>query len=215
MNSGVPRIAGLMAVFDYTEVAFTGANPIPNKTYRPSQRSWYGFTMKVSLWIGLALVVLVSNGCASRKKEVRVVELGAKAEIGPFVYQAFDTHWPLELGDRIPKERFFTIHLSALNSGTMETTVPSLELVDDDGNSYPESTDGTGLDNWMGLARKVGPGQTEQGTILFDVPPKHYRLRVADENDNFMYIDVPFNLSTEEPVEKKALEGTPLPQRHD
>jgi hypothetical protein len=169
--------------------------------------------MRLSLIIGLVLTVLSATGCASRKKEVRVVELGAKAEIGPFIYQAFDTHWPFTLGDREPKDRFFTLRLSALNAGSADAAIPSVTLVDDDGNSYPESADGTNVANWIGLSRKVPPGQSEQGTVLFDVPPKHYRLRVADENDNFMYIDIPFNLSTEEPVEKKALEGAPVPAK--
>jgi hypothetical protein len=169
--------------------------------------------MRLSLFVGFALTMLWVTSCMSHKKEVRVVELGAKAEIGPFIYQAFDTHWPMEIGDRLPRDRFFTVRVSALNSGGADAVVPSLELVDDDGNSYPESPDGTGVDGWIGLSRKVSPGQSEQGTIIFDVPPKHYRLRVADENDNFMYIDIPFNLTTEEPVGKKALDSVPIPSK--
>jgi hypothetical protein len=169
--------------------------------------------MKFSLFIALAMTVLSVTGCASRKKEVRAVELGAKAEIGPFIYQAFDTHWPFTLGDRVAKDHFFTLRLSVLNSGSVDADIPSLTLIDDDGNTYPESSDGTGVANWIGISRKVRPAQSEQGTVLFDVPPKHYRLRVADENDNFMFIDIPFNLSTEEPIEKKAFDGAPGPAK--
>jgi hypothetical protein len=50
---------------------------------------------------------------------------------------------------------------------------------------------------------------TDQGNIVFDVPPKHYRLRVADENDNYMYIDIPLNLNSEEPDSKKIQGAVP------
>ena len=63
----------------------------------------------------------------------------------------------------------------------------------------PESKAG-----WACRAKPVA--QTDQGNIIFDVAPKHYSLRVADENDNFMYIDIPLNLTTEMP-ESKKIEG--------
>jgi len=82
--------------------------------------------------------------------------------------------------------------------------------VDDQGSSHPELADGSGVDGWLGLTRKVDPGQSDQGTIIFDVMPKHYRLRVADENDSFMYIDIPLNLNSEEPVQKKLNDSVPV-----
>ena len=139
--------------------------------------------------------------------------MGEKAVIGPFIYQAYETQWPISLGSRAAKDRFFIIRLSILNAGSADTTIPSLEVVDDQGNSFPEQTDGTGVDGWLGLSRKVGAAQTEQGTIVFDVVPKHYRLRVADESDEFMYIDIPLNLNSEEPAQKKLEDTAPPPHR--
>ena len=139
--------------------------------------------------------------------------MGEIAQIGPFVYQAFETHWLISLGDRTPKDRFFTIRLSIKNVGDVDTTIPSFEIVDDRGNSYPELNDGTGVDNWLGLSRKAAHELTEQGNIIFDVAPGHYRLRVADENDNFMYIDIPLNLNSEEPANQKLLDTAPAPPR--
>jgi len=181
-----------------------------------SRDSLYGFCMKVSpiAVFSLSLLVLcflTLSGCTFKRKEVRTVSIGEQALIGPFIYQAFDTRWPLSLGDRTPKDRFFTIRISIRNSSSNDATIPSLEVVDDTGNSYPEMTDGTGVYQWLGLSRKVAAVSTEQGTVAFDVPPKHYRLRVADENDNFMYIDIPLNLTTEEP-DGKALDPA-LPSR--
>ena len=164
--------------------------------------------------IGTLMLALLfsSTACTFKKKEVRTVQLGDKAEIGPFIYRAFETQWPVSLGTRNASDRFFILRVSILNAGSADTTIPSFELVDDQGNTYTELNDGTGVDHWLGLTRKVGVAQTEQGSIIFDVAPKHYRLRVADENDNFMYIDIPLNLNSEEPAGKKIFE-TPTTQK--
>ena len=160
--------------------------------------------MKMKATIALLGLAILSASC-SKKKEIRVVSLGEKAEIGGFVYQAIDTRWPMTLGDRTPKERFFVIRISIRNSGGADATIPAFEVVDDADNSFPESPDGSGVEKWLGMSRKLANGASEQGDILFDVPPKHYRLRVADENDtNFMYVDIPLNLTTEDPSRTKS-----------
>lgn len=164
--------------------------------------------------IGALLLTLYvsSTACTFKRKEVRTIQFGETAEIGPFIYRAFETQWPISLGDRNARDRFFTLRISVLNSGSVEATIPSFEIVDDQGNSYPEIADGTGVEGWLGVSRKVGVAQTEQGSIVFDVPPRHYRLRVADENDNFMYIDIPLNLNSEEPAQKKLFDTTAPPK---
>ena len=164
--------------------------------------------MRVLPIAALAVAMMSLASCA-KKQEVRTVQLGEKAVIGPFIYVASETQWPLSLGSRTPKDRFFLIKLSISNAGSPPATIPSFEIVDDQGNSFPEETSGEGVDQWLGLTRKIQEAQTERGTIIFDVMPKHYRLRVADENDNFMYIDIPLNLNSEEPVEKKLMESAP------
>jgi len=162
--------------------------------------------MRICAFVALSLAMLVLSPGCSRKKEVRIVTMGEKAEIGPFIYQAIETRWPMSVEGRTPKDRLFIIRVSVLNKGAGEMTIPGFEVLDDAGNSFPEVVDGTGIDQWLGVSRKLQPANTDQGNIIFDVPPKHYRLRVADENDSFMYIDIPLNLTTEEPDSKK-IEG--------
>jgi hypothetical protein len=164
--------------------------------------------MRICGLVACSLLVLFS-GC-SRKPEIRIAQMGEKAEIGPFIYQAIETRWPMTLQGRTAKERFFVVRVSATNSGSNEITIPGFEVVDDAGNSSPEVVDGTGVDNWIGVSRRLPAAQTDQGNIVFDVAPKHYRLRIADENDNFMYIDIPLNLTTEEPESKKIEGITPV-----
>lgn len=162
--------------------------------------------MRISAPAILSLTLLLLAAGCSHKTPVRSVSIGEKAEIGSFVYQAIDTSWPMTLADRTPRERFFIIRMTITNTGGADTTIPGFEVVDDKGNSYPESADGAGVDKWLGMSRKIRVAGTEQADILFDVPPKHYRLRVADENDNFMYIDIPLNLNSEVPARSQLQE---------
>lgn len=149
----------------------------------------------------LLVPIILLCGC-SRKKEVRSVQMGEKAEIGTFIYRAIETRWPMTLEGRVAKDRFFIVHVTVVNSGSNPASIPGFEVVNDQGNSFPETVDGSGVENWLGVSRKLPPAETEQGNIVFDVPPKHYRLRVADETDEFMYIDIPLNLDSEQPESK-------------
>jgi hypothetical protein len=157
----------------------------------------------------LAALLILASGCI-RKKNIRMVAMGEKAEIGSFSYQAMETRWPMSLAGRPAKDRFLIVRVNIANTAQSEMTVPGFDVVDDSGNSVPELLDGNGVDDWLGVSRTLAVGGAQHGSIVFDVPPRHYRLRVADENDNFMYIDIPFNLSTEEPESKKVEGVAPL-----
>jgi hypothetical protein len=102
-----------------------------------------------------------------------------------------------QLGDdvataRTPANRFYVMTISVSNSSSDDLPIPGLTLVDDSGREYPEAADGTNVPNWLGVIRKVGAAQTEQGNILFDAPAQHYRLRLTDDGDaKELSIDVP------------------------
>jgi hypothetical protein len=124
---------------------------------------------------------------------------GDKATLGPLTYSVTDTEVAQELGDdpataRTPKDRFFLITVSVTNSGGEDQPIPSMTLIDDAGTNYNELADGTNVKKWLGVVRKVGPAQTEQGVILFDAPTRHFRLRLNDPFDEReVAIDVPLN----------------------
>ena len=47
---------------------------------------------------------------------------------------------------------------------------------------------------------RVKPAESAQGNLLFDAPPAHYKLRIADENeDHVAYIDIPLSFGAEAP----------------
>ena len=139
-----------------------------------------------SAFIALSLLALTAAGCSrSRKPASSVVAAGDKAIIGPLVYSVIDSEVTQQLGEdpksaRTPQERFYLIRVSVTNASSDEQPIPTMTLVDDTGKSYTELTDGTGVTNWLGVVRRVGPTQTEQGVVLFDAPTKHYRLRLND-----------------------------------
>jgi hypothetical protein len=130
--------------------------------------------------------------------------MGERVTVGSFVYNVFDDQWRTELGEgsdaRIPKDRFFLVHMSVLNGGSAEFLVPTLTLVDDTGQSYAELSNGDQTPSWLGFLCRVKPAETLQGDVVFDVPPRHYRLRVGDENDQkHEEVDIPLSFSDQAP----------------
>ncbi|HWE49333.1 MAG TPA: DUF4352 domain-containing protein [Bryobacteraceae bacterium] len=169
-----------------------------------------GFSKKTSFGFGLIPVLLLA-GCSSTpaKKEAKVFSAGEKATVGNLVYSVVDTQFAPVLGDdpasqRTPKDRFVVVQISVSNSGSAEANIPALTLVDDSGQTYPELGDGTGVQRWLGVIRKVGATQTESGEVLFDAPAKHYRLRLTDELDDEVSIDIPLSYIHEEMKDMKS-----------
>jgi hypothetical protein len=137
--------------------------------------------------------------------------MGERAQIGSLIYTVLDTQWAVSLGEgpgaRVPANRFFMVNMSVVNSGGREdATVPTLTLVDDAGKSYQELDNGEGVKDWMGFIRKVHPAESAQGLVLFDVPQRAFKLRVADEGDqHYGFITIPLSLGDGPP----AVVGTP------
>ncbi len=154
-----------------------------------------------------AVAVLVLTGllagCNSSSNQVQVYNLGDRVQAGPLIYSAYDTHWYVTLGPpenpRIPNSRFMVIRMMVTNSGATDSTVPTLTLIDDSGQSYNELADGSGVPDWLGVIRKIKPMESERGNVAFDVAPRHYKLRVADETGQIVSdIDVPLNVLSDE-----------------
>ena len=145
---------------------------------------------------------MLLSGCGSGMRRVPTYNLGERAQVGALIYNVFETQWNVGLGTppsaRIPANRFLLVRLSIVNSAGRSVSVPSLSLIDDDGNLIEESTSGDRVPNWLGIARTVAPAESEQGNALFDVQPRHYKLKVSDEdNIKFAYIDLPLNFNPE------------------
>lgn len=124
-------------------------------------------------------------------------------QVGPLIYSAIESKWVPQLGDilhlRVPKQRFLMVKLTVTNSGGQEAAVPFLTLEDGKGNKYDEEQNGEGVDGWLGFLRSVSPAQTEEGWIVFDVPPNSYNLRVsanAGTDEQSLLIEIPFSIDS-------------------
>jgi hypothetical protein len=135
---------------------------------------------------------------------VRTYRMGDKVTLGHLIYTVFETQWLTQIGEgvkaRVPQHRFFLVRMSAVNGGSSETLIPNVFLQDDAGNSYTELSSGEGVSQWIGFLRTVRPADSAQGNVLFDAPPRHYKLKVTDESrEQTAFIDIPLNFSSDTP----------------
>lgn len=151
------------------------------------------------------VAAILSTSCGKpRDKSAHVYELGAHAETGHLIYTVFETQWLPQIGTgetaRIPKKRFFLVRLTVVNSGSEEVSVPNITLQDDQGNVVQELAEGDGVPQWLGYIRNVKPADSIAGNVVFDAEPKHYRIRLGDENgEKPAQVDLPLNFSSETP----------------
>ncbi len=163
------------------------------------------------------LILLLAAGCAGGPSQPHAFAMGEKVELGHIIYTVFETQWMTQLGSgldaKVPENRFFLVRLSAANSGIAEVLVPAMTVVDDDGKAYAESRNGEGAPNWLGILRQAKPAEAAQGNVVFDVPPRHYKLRLADENEQkTALVDLPLTLTSDAPeLPMRIPEKTPPP----
>ena len=162
------------------------------------------FPVRSVLFPLLALNLFLISGCSQDGRQTKVYQAGEKATSGGLTYAVIDTQIHTRLGDdpqnpRIPQNRFYTVQIAVSSGNNTEVPIPGMTLVDDSGKSYPELGDGTGVQHWLGVLRKVAPAQTERGYVVFDAPAAHYKLKVSDDLDaDDVFIDLPLNFVNEQ-----------------
>lgn len=152
---------------------------------------------------------LLLTGCNKQNSVQINFQMGDRITAGPVVYNVIQTMWRTQLGDifkiRVPQNRFLMITLSATNGSGREVSVPLSTLEGDNGKEYRELDSGDGIDNWFGLIRTIGPAETRQGNIVFDVPLTSYRLRLTDGGEpgteKFVWVDIPLHIDTDTSIE--------------
>lgn len=158
------------------------------------------------LTIAAVVAALFLNACSRSEPatQIHLYDMGQKVEVGHIIYTVFETRWETQLGQgvtaRIPQSRYFLVRMTAVNSSSGDEIIPNVTVEDDRGNSYTELSNGEGVPMWMGFLRQVKPAESAQGNVLFDVPPKHYKMRVTDENgEAAALIDIPLRFDAETP----------------
>ena len=161
---------------------------------------------------------LLSCSSGEQTEPTRTYQVGERATVGHLIYTVFERQWENQIGQgvaaRIPQNKFYLLRISVVNSGSSEVFVPNTQLTDDAGNDYSEAADGEGVQDWIGNTRQVRPSGTLQGYLLFDVPPKHYRLRVFSEDEKqAAFIDIPLSFDTDVPDVTTPLDPNLIPKK--
>jgi hypothetical protein len=163
-------------------------------------------------------VCLLSCSSVDQAEAPHTYQLGERATVGHLNYTVFERQWHTEFGSgpdaRLPQNRFYLLRISVVNSSGGDVILPKTELVDDSGATYPESTDGDGVQDWIGNTRQVSPSETAQGYLLFDVPPKHYKLKVlGDEEKQTALVDLPLTFDSDVPDVTTPLDPDKIPTK--
>lgn len=147
------------------------------------------------------VAAVIISGCGTVRPARAEYRAGDPVTTGPLTYNVVETVWKSQLDGfpsaRIAERNFCLVHVLVTNGGGSEVSVPSLQLENSSGDTFMESDSGVGVDQWLGMLRRVSPAQSIDGWVLFDVPTNSYKLRVSDgalENEKVAYIDIPLSI---------------------
>jgi hypothetical protein len=170
-------------------------------TMSPSRREWIA---SAGLGLGAIALAACGGGSTGANANATLYRMGQRAEAGPLVYNVLETEWLSAIGTRLPKNKFLSVRLTILNSGNTERSVPLLSLVDNKGKEVLESSEGEGLEEWLGILRNLAATETVQGRLLFDVPQDNYKLIVTDGgepgSEKTALVDMPLRLEEKNQV---------------
>jgi hypothetical protein len=71
------------------------------------------------------------------------------------------------------------VDLAIRNNDKSASVLAPVKLIDTEGREYDESSKGIFLDNSFGLLKKMNPGVSSRGYVVFDVPRGKYALKVS------------------------------------
>jgi len=160
---------------------------------------------EAAVFASLALLTSCSGRTAGRGS-IRTFQMGERVEVLPLIYAVYEKQWLTQLGSGptavLPQNRFLLIRITVTSGAGGESYVPSLTLEDDAGNSFNEIASGDAVDaapHWIGSLRAIKPADTLQGNLVFDCPPKHYKLKLTSEQGKAAYVDIPLAFESEGP----------------
>ncbi len=150
----------------------------------------------------LAFATFSLTGCASKDPTPHTYQIGESVPLGHLVYTVFERQWLPQAGAgftaQMPQYRLYAIRIAAANNGSAVVILPSAFLVDDQGVAIPEIEHGDGIADFLGSQRALVPAETIRGNLVFDVPPKHYKLRLSDEDGKkIALVDIPLSFETD------------------
>jgi hypothetical protein len=162
-----------------------------------------GWAFQSHWGILLAACLLALSACNKGAGEGGAVyQMGEKVALGSMTFSVLESEWRTEIGEGLtaqaPKHRFLILRLAATNGGGAQQDIPFLNLENAKKETFPEVSDVKGLARWFGMIRLVNPAATEEGLLVFDVPPGPYLLRVVgrvNDEEISRLVEIPYSLS--------------------
>lgn len=152
----------------------------------------------------IAAAFLSLTGCPDAKStaEQRVYQMGERVDVGGVVYTVLESEWRASIGEGsdeiIPKNRFLILRVTITNGTGTPANLPFLTVENAKQESTMEVDNAKPVAGWMGLVRVVAAAQTEEGKMVFDVPPGNYKVRVSNgsgDSEVTRLVEVPYNVT--------------------
>jgi hypothetical protein len=159
---------------------------------------WIGGYRGLAMWM-LAIAALGYVGCGTKPTTVNV-KMGDTVPLGAVEHTVLGAEWRATLGEgasvRVPTRQFLVLRLAVTNKGADGQEVASLRLLAPDGTEFEELADGSSTPEWFGLVRRLNPGESRQGNVLFDAPKAVYQLKLTQhtmdgEEANVALVEIP------------------------
>ncbi len=159
--------------------------------------------------LGVMALLCGLTSCGEGTRSTRIdFQMGERVPLGSLTYNVIETAWRSQLGTtfnlRLPNNRFLIANISITNGGGKEMTIPTFQLERANGDMIPELMKGDGVDQWLGLIRTIGPGQTLQGRVIFDAPLSAYKLRMTDGGEpgteKVAFVEIPLRMDAQQPI---------------
>jgi hypothetical protein len=111
-------------------------------------------------------------------------QIGDVITCGKLNYTVLEVEYKSQLGTgpvaRTPKFTFIAIRIQITTSAGGTASMPLLRLESEKDVLIPELDNAPEQEGWLGILRRVEPGATEIGWIVFDAPPGNYGLWLSD-----------------------------------
>ncbi len=163
----------------------------------------------ISSVVTLGALLFSLTACGDGGRSTRIdYQMGERVPLEPFTYNVIESTWRSQLGSalqmRLPNQRFLILNISITNGGGKEVPIPNFQLERANGDLIPEEMKGEGIDQWLGMIRNIGPGQTLQGRVVFDCALTSYKLRMTDGGEpggeKIKFVEIPLRLDPESPI---------------
>lgn len=149
--------------------------------------------------VAIAGLFLLASGCGTKATIVNA-RMGDAVLLGGVEHTVLAAEWKPGLGQgaeaRVPVRQFLVLRLAVNNKSSDGAELASMRLVAADGSEHEELADGSAVPEWLGLVRRLNPGESRQGSVLFDAPKAVYQLKLIEhtmdgDEANVALVEIP------------------------